>query len=127
MNSLRIASALVAVVSLSLGAGCGGTADSPRSSIAQAFEVQACLDALEALESATEAATIKDDKEPIALLQKLEQAEQKFEEGKVDQGLQKVEEFENRVESLLEQGKIDEATAQALLAGGEAAEAACAP
>src|SRR5512144_412517 len=91
MNSLRIASALVAVVSLSLGAGCG-PADAPRSSITQAFEVQACLDALEALETATEAATIKDAKEPIALLQKLEQAEQKFEEGKVDQGLQKVEE-----------------------------------
>ena len=126
MNSLRIASAFVAVVSLSLGAGCG-PADAPRSSIAQAFEVQTCLDAIEALESANEAATIKDDKEPIALLQKLEQAEQKFEEGKVDQGLQKLEEFENRVESLLEQGKIDEATAQALLAGGEAAEAACAP
>lgn len=126
MNSLRIASALVAAVSLSLGAGCG-PADAPQSSMAQALEVQTCLDAIEALEATTEAATIKEDKEPIALLQKLEQAEEKFEAEKVAQGLQKLEEFESRVESLLEQGKIDDATAQALLAGVETAEAACAP
>lgn len=86
---------------------------------AQAQTVDECQAAIASLSAATVNAVFtarNADKDQAALLGKLDSAETKLEQGKFADSLQALTQFQAKVVSLNEQGKIDPADATTLLA-----------
>lgn len=127
MKTSRIVASLCAALSLSL-AGCGGT-EADLATTSGAIEVSVCLDAIATLRAQTEAVQYTNARDLAGLLAKLDAASSKLTGGKLGDAVQKLGDYQAKVQSLVAQGKIaasaDGLVTPQTLVDGAAAAIAC--
>lgn len=116
---------LVTTVSFAALAGCGGPADGVTTS-SEALEVSLCQSDLQTLKERTVLAHYTSTKDRDFLVVKLDNASAKLGLGKLADAVQKLTDYELKVQALELEGKISPSddgvvTAQTLVAGAQAA------
>lgn len=119
--TIQIRTALGAAATALFLVGCGGVEGDTAVS-AGALEIGACTDAVTALKAKTLAARFKLAKDQAALVGKLDEAAQKLALGKAADAVQKLTDYQLKVQALIVQGKIaaslDGAVTPAMLLSG---------
>lgn len=124
MQGIQGRTALAAAITGMLLVACGGVETGATAT--DALDVAACTDRIAALRSETLAAQFKLSRDQAGLLVKLDEAAQKLALGKPVDAVQKLTDYELKVQALIAQGKIRASldgavTPQLLVDGSQAA------
>jgi ABC-type glycerol-3-phosphate transport system substrate-binding protein len=106
MKTNRVVATLVAALSLSLLAGCGGTEADLTSSTAQALDLTPCFGLITTLENETLVVQFTSAKDQTFAIGKLDAATQKLQLGKTADAVQKLGDYSTKIQQLVAGGKI---------------------